>query len=83
MISDKNKMDKVPFSEEQLTEEAENLGMTLVYSEDETPYFMSLDETLHSLTIEEKNCTIQSLIASEKDGNLATKWVLSFFSFFS
>jgi hypothetical protein len=56
--------------------------MTLVYSEDGTPYFMRPDETLHSLTIEEDNCTIQSLIASEIDGNLATtKWVLSLFFF--
>jgi hypothetical protein len=56
--SDKNKMDKVPFSEEKLAKETENRGMTLVYSDDGTPYFMSPDETLHSLTIEEENCTI-------------------------
>jgi hypothetical protein len=31
-------MDKVPYSEEQLTEEAENRGMTLVYSEDSLFY---------------------------------------------
>jgi hypothetical protein len=53
-------MDKVPFSEEQLTKKAENSGLTLVYSEDGTLYFMRPDKTLHSLTIEEENCTIHS-----------------------